>query len=93
MEIKHDHTEEGGMFYTGNPEDPTAQMVYSMRGKEKMVIEHTEVNETLEGKGIGSQLVEAAVWYARMHHIKILPLCSFAKSVFDKVEEYQDVLV
>ncbi len=25
-------------------------------------------------------------------HIKILPLCPFAKSVFDKVSEFNDVL-
>jgi predicted GNAT family acetyltransferase len=29
---------------------------------------------------------------AREKHIKILPLCPFAKRVFDKTEEYKDVL-
>jgi predicted GNAT family acetyltransferase len=30
--------------------------------------------------------------YARENKIKIIPLCPFAKSVFDKVEEIRDVL-
>lgn len=93
MDIKHDHTEEGGLFYLGEADDAKAKLVYSMRGKAKMVIEHTEVDETLEGKGIGQQIVAAAVSYARENQIKILPLCSFAKSVFDRVQDYRDVLV
>jgi uncharacterized protein len=32
------------------------------------------------------------VKFAREKNIKILPLCSFAKSVFDKMEEIRDVL-
>jgi predicted GNAT family acetyltransferase len=37
-------------------------------------------------------LVSAAVDYVRKNNIKIIPLCPFAKSVFDKVKEFQDVL-
>jgi predicted GNAT family acetyltransferase len=33
-----------------------------------------------------------AVQYARENNLKILPLCPFAKSVFDKTEEIQDLL-
>ncbi len=43
-----------------------------------MIIEHTEVDESLEGKGVGKQLVHTAVEYARTHNIKIstaVPLC------------------
>jgi uncharacterized protein len=37
--------------------------------------------------------VHTAVEYARANHIKILPLCPFAKSVFDKKgAEFADVL-
>jgi len=36
--------------------------------------------------------VAAAVDYARTNGWKILPLCPFAKSVFDKTPEYADVL-
>jgi hypothetical protein len=33
---------------------------------------------------VGYQLVKKAVDYAREKQIKIMPLCPFAKSVFDK---------
>jgi predicted GNAT family acetyltransferase len=32
------------------------------------------------------------VLFARENNIKIIPLCPFAKSVFDKTEEIRDVL-
>ena len=35
---------------------------------------------------------QKAIEFARNKAIKILPLCPFAKSVFDKTPEYQDLL-
>ena len=37
-------------------------------------------------------MVTKAVEFAREKGIKILPLCPFAKSVFDKTPEFRDVL-
>lgn len=80
------------MFYVGQDGAILAEMVYTMPSPDKMIIEHTEVDESLEGKGVGKQLVQTAVEYARTHNIKIIPLCTFTKSVLDKVKEWQDVL-
>ncbi len=60
---------------------------------QKMVIDHTEVNPDFEGQGIGRSMVMEAVEYARKNDIKILPLCPFAKSVFNRTPEIADVLV
>jgi predicted GNAT family acetyltransferase len=57
-----------------------------------MIIEHTEVDDSLAGKGVGMDLLNTAVEYARSKRIKIIPLCPFAKSVFDKKPELHDVL-
>lgn len=81
------------MFYVGQDGAIVAEMVYTMPAPDKMIIEHTEVDESLSGKGVGKQLVKTAVEYARTNGIQIIPLCTFAKSVFDKVEEWRDVLV
>jgi predicted GNAT family acetyltransferase len=50
------------------------------------------VNPGNNGKGFGKMMVMKAVEYAREKGIKILPLCPFAKSVFDKTPEISDVL-
>lgn len=93
MLIQHKQGKVKSMFYVEENGKLLAEMVYSMPNPDKMLIEHTEVDESLSGKGIGKQLVYAAVEYARTNNMKIIPLCPFAKSVFDRVKEWQDVLV
>ena len=68
-----------------------AEMTYSMAG-DKIIIDHTDVSDALRGTGTGGKLVAAAVEWARANGKKILPLCPFAKSVFDKTADYSDVL-
>jgi predicted GNAT family acetyltransferase len=93
MLIQHQEGESKSRFYVEQDNQIVAEMVYSMPTPGKMIIEHTEVDESLSGKGIGKQLVYAAVEWARTNRIKIIPLCPFAKSVLDKVKEWQDVVL
>lgn len=93
MTIQHTHTDKGGSFYIGEPSAPTAQLVYRMAGEHKMIIDHTEVTEVHKGEGIGTHLVAEAASYAREHQMKILPLCSFARSVMKHNKEYEDLLL
>jgi uncharacterized protein len=82
-----------GSFYIEENGTTLAEMTYSMTGSDLMIIDHTEVSDALRGKNVGYQLVNSAVEYARTNHVKILPLCPFAKSVFDKKgAEFADVL-
>ena len=69
-----------------------AEMTYTMPSTDKMIIEHTEVNDELKGQNVGYTLVHTAVEYARTHGLRIIPLCPFANSVFKKQPEFADVL-
>jgi uncharacterized protein len=70
-----------------------ATMTYSLAG-DIIIIDHTEVDAMLRGTGAGATLVAAAVAWARAEHRRIVPLCPFAKSVFEKKKaEYDDVLM
>lgn len=92
MEIKHQDTGHKGRFYYEVNHIEKAEMTYSHAGEDKIIIDHTEVDASLKGQGVGYKLVEATVHYARDKHIKILPLCPFAAAVFKKRSEYSDVL-
>ena len=92
MEILHKDDSKKGMFYIEQNQQIVAKMTYVWAGETKIIIDHTEVDDTLAGKGVGKQMVEKAVIFAREKSIKIMPLCPFAKSVFDKVKEFNDVL-
>ena len=78
------------MFYENN--FIAGELVYKWSGKNKLIIEHTGVDEKFEGKGIGKKLVLDVVQFARNNNVKILPWCPFAKSLFNKTPEIQDVL-
>ncbi|MEO5777268.1 MAG: GNAT family N-acetyltransferase [Flavobacterium sp.] len=81
-----------GFFHIDIDGKQEAKMTYVFAGEKQIIIDHTEVNPGNEGKGLGKQMVKKAVEYARENNIKIIPLCPFAKSVFDKVPEFRDVL-
>ena len=60
-----------------------AELVYRRRG-ERMVLLHTGVPDTLEGHGVGGQLVRAAIGYAAGEGLTIVPACPFARAWLDR---------
>ena len=90
--IEHERSDHRGAFVMQRDGKRLAEMTYSMAG-DKAIIDHTTVDDALRGTGAGRKLVEAAAQWARAEKLKILPLCPFAKSVFDKTPAYADVRV
>lgn len=95
MQIQRKEINKQGIFYLNNDDNSRqlAELIYTMISPTRMVIEHTEVNKAVQGKHLGSDLVKAAVEYARGRQIKILPNCPFAKEIFRRHPELDDVLV
>ncbi|QNK61574.1 N-acetyltransferase [Pedobacter sp. PAMC26386] len=92
MNIEQANEEKKGCFKAIEDDKEAGIMTYVWAGPSKIIIDHTEVGPDFSGKGVGKKLVLEAVKYARDTKIKILPLCPFAKSVFDKNPDLQDVL-
>ena len=92
MEVKQENDSKRGMFYIEQDGKVVAEMTYVWAGTGKIIINHTEVNEILKGQGAGKQMLSKAVEFVRENGLKIIPLCPFVKSVFDKTPEYDDVL-
>ena len=91
-QIKLESNDKKGFFSVEIDGKTEAKMTFVFAGTDKIIIDHTEVNPGNNGKGLGKKMVTAAVEMARDKNLKIIPLCPFAKSVFDKTSEFSDVL-
>lgn len=91
MKIEREDNGLKGKYVIYDNDNVAGEMTYTWAGDNKFIIDHTEVDESFAGKGYGKKLVLATVEFARERGVKILPLCPFAKKVFDKVESIQDV--
>lgn len=93
MEIQHKKSEKKGMFYLEGEDGILAELTYTAQENNIITLDHTEVDESLKGEGVGSKLVKKSVAYARENNLKIDPLCSFAEAQFKKHHDsYSDVL-
>jgi uncharacterized protein len=92
-EIKHIQSSKGGSFIYENNNQKLAEMVYVFAGNNKLIIEHTEVDDNLKGQGIGKKLLAELVNFVRENNIKVIPLCPFTKATFEKTGIWKDVLL
>ena len=84
--------DKNGYFYVTVGGKLEAKLTFVFAGNDKIIIDHTEVNPGNNGKGFGKKMVIKVIEFARERNITIIPLCPFAKSVFDKNPEFRNVL-
>ncbi|MGQ7185759.1 GNAT family N-acetyltransferase [Escherichia sp. HC-CC] len=84
MEIREGHNK----FYINDEQGKQiAEIVFVPTGENLAIIEHTDVDESLKGQGIGKQLVAKVVEKMRREKRKIIPLCPFAKHELNDAED------
>ena len=88
MNIEHQE----GAFFIQKDGAQAGLLTYTKQGNDRISLDHTEVNDALQGQGAGKQLVKAAVDFAREKGLKIIPSCPFAAHVFEKEPDWKDVL-
>jgi uncharacterized protein len=92
MDIQRDEHGKNGAFFIDQDGEWVAELTYVRSGEGVITVDHTEVDESLQGQGVGEDLVKAVVEFARENNLKIKARCKFAKKVIDETPEYQDVL-
>ena len=91
MKINTEVLGKTGRFFIEENNNTVAEMDFQLPAEDTLLIVHTEVDEALEGKGIGRKLVQAAVDYARENNLRLKATCSYARKVLDRSPEYADV--
>ncbi len=92
MIVKHEITETKGAFIAMEDHKKIGEMTYFPSDTDKITIDHTEVHPDEKGKGIGRVLLDKVIEYARENNLKIVPLCPYAKSMFDRDVNIRDIL-
>jgi hypothetical protein len=92
QDIQHEETGRRGAFYLEQDGKRIAELTYSRAGDALIVVDHTEVEPGLRGKGVARMLLTAAVTWARENHVRIKPTCSYAVAQFARDPSIHDVI-
>ncbi len=90
MDLKVEDNQSKNRF-EANIEGQIAIITYEKQGNTLKLI-HTEVPETLKGKGIASQMVKKVLNSIQNSGYKMDPVCPFIKSYVEKHPEWKSIL-
>ncbi len=77
--------------YSLDVDGQRAVAAYQREG-DTIVFTHTGVPPELEGRGIGSRLIRAALDDVRDQGLRVIPQCPFVRAFIAKHPEYRDLL-
>lgn len=78
-------------FYIEDNGVEIAKIVFEYRNESTISAYETYVSTDLRGQGVAQQLLVKLVEFAREKNLKIVPVCSYVKKMFEKDSTYQDV--
>lgn len=92
MEIEKKENGRTGKLIMKDDSAEIGEVAFLINDDENYVIDHTSVDESMTGKGIGKKLIDAIVNLARENNKKIIPVCEYAKKVFERnADMYADI--
>jgi uncharacterized protein len=68
----------------------TNEAAYRLQA-DRIVMHHTWVDPSLQGRGIAAALAAAAMQYARDHHLKVVASCSYIDAYMRRKPELADL--
>ena len=72
--------------------DTRVGLVEYQPARDLRVVTHTEVDDAMEGRGVGSALARAVLDDAREQGVAVLPLCPFVRDWIARHADYQDLV-
>ncbi|MBQ4069817.1 MAG: N-acetyltransferase [Alphaproteobacteria bacterium] len=75
-------------FYRGRN---IGQITFVRVGIDKMIIDYTGVDKPFQRQQVGLNLVRNVANLARSQHRKIIAICPFARAMFNRYPEFDDI--
>lgn len=70
-----------------------AKIEYIKSEKGEIYLTHTEVPVSLEGRGIGSQLIEKTLQDIELQKLRLVPLCPFVAGYIQKHPDWRRIVM
>ncbi|WP_116496208.1 GNAT family N-acetyltransferase [Balneicella halophila] len=71
----------------------TPRIEYIKSKNDEIYLTHTEVPSALEGRGIGTQLVEKALIDIKKQNLRLVPLCTFVATYIKRHPEWREIIL
>jgi predicted GNAT family acetyltransferase len=91
LEVRHEEADGRGAFFIEQGGRRIAEQAYRRLAERRVVIVHTEVDESLRGQGVARRLLDTAVAWARTTGTRVRATCPYAKAQFEKDASIRDV--
>jgi predicted GNAT family acetyltransferase len=91
LEVRHEEAGGRGAFFIAGEGRRIALQTYRRIDPQHVVIDHTEVDPSLQGRGIARRLLDAAVAWARATGTRVAATCPYARAQFGKDRSIRDV--
>ncbi len=78
--------------YEFHIDDHVCKIEYSKRNGDEILFTHTEVPQAMEGRGIGSNLLEEALKDVDRQNLRLIPLCPFVSWYIECHPEWKPIL-
>lgn len=93
MHFQHqDNGQKGEFFAINTAGKRTAEISYLWSDVDKIIANHTWVDDSLRGQGVARQLLDVLVAFAREKTLRIIPTCSYVEVMFRRDKSLVDVL-
>lgn len=92
MKSENQQSGNGGKIILSNDSEEVGFLIYTISPEVKLLtISYVMVHRKFEGRGMGKFLVEEAIKFARENQWKVLPHCSYSRSVMLRMSDIEDV--
>jgi predicted GNAT family acetyltransferase len=85
------HKEKGRIYLVSDNNEQIGEVTYQQPNDNFIIIDHTLVEPKFEGHGYARILIKEAVDYAIENNLKVVPLCPYARKLFNEIKEYQEI--
>jgi len=91
LQFRHEEQDGKGSFTAWDGDTRAALVAYSRLSPTELLVDHTETFPGYQGRGLGQRIVLHVFAWARSNNHKLMPLCPYTRTVFDRFPEWGDV--